>query len=168
MPLMNNPRQVQYIVGVFVLLALLAYSTRCRAEDVYFSVGSPVLRGQAPAVDLSWRFASPLTDAFFQTSLTLVGSSTYKDESQSNQAALQALYVDGLGPVDIGVGVALLQNADRYNGSTANFALQVGWNFRVFGVDSYIQWRHWSNAGTQSPNLGRDIVFFGARFGGRK
>jgi len=160
---MDNPKKVQITVALVVLAALFAYGTKCHGEEVVFSGGTTVAHGPAEAIDLSWRFPSEVTDAYWQASLTLVGDSEYGGR-QPNQAAAQVLYVDGFGPMDIGIGAALLQNVDRYNGSHANFALQIGYNFRLFGVDLYAQYRHWSNAGTVKPNLGRDIVFVGHRF----
>ena len=159
MSLMRNPKKVMLGVAAFVACLLLTFATTCHGEEVLFSVGSPVSRGMTPAVDLSWRFDSK-TDAYWQTSLTLVGESTYSGEYQSNNAGLQVLYVDGFGPVDLGIGVAFLQNTDRYNGSHANFTLQFGYNWRQL----YVQYRHWSNAGTIKPNLGRDLLFVGWRF----
>jgi hypothetical protein len=163
MSLMRNPKKTVITVAIVVLLALLAYGTSCHGEEVVFSGGTAVARGQTEAIDLSWRLPSKVTDAYLQTSLTLVGDSEYQGY-QANQAAVQVLYVDGFGPVDIGIGVALLQNVDRYNGSHGNFALQLGYNFRLFDVDLYVQYRHWSNAGTVKPNLGRDLLFIGHRF----
>lgn len=159
---MKRPNFTQTIVGIFVLGLLAAFASReCHGEEVTFAVGSPMVRGAAvPAVDLSWRFASSETDAYWQAALTLVGESQYDGATQKANGALQFMYVDGFGPVDLGVGVALLQNTDRYNGSHANFSLKLAYTYRRY----FVEYRHWSNAGTGKPNLGRDILFFGRKF----
>jgi hypothetical protein len=68
----------------------------------------------------------------------------------------------GFGPLEIGLGVAFLQNTDVYNGSHGNFALQIAYRFKRWPVTLTV--RHWSNAGTVQPNLGRDFALVSWRF----
>lgn len=159
----DNPRKAQLAILVFVLLLLGTFATQCRAEPVLqFEGGSTIVRGYTPAVGLTliWPEAGPL-DADFQCGIQLVGTSTFRDEHQSNQAAVQCLIVDGYKKLDLGIGVVALQNTDDYNGSHANFSLMAGYRLTdKFGV----LYRHWSNAGSVDPNLGRDMVLLTYRF----
>jgi hypothetical protein len=137
------------LIGVPLEYAMSAEPTRV------FSVGTAVKRGYAPAVDFSLRLGET-EHHYWQTSLSLVGES----QGNGNNAAVQGLYVAKFGRLDVGLGAALLQNVDGYNGSHANFAIQVG--YRMDGWQA--QWRHWSNAGTKLPNLGRDLLWVGRTF----
>jgi hypothetical protein len=61
------------------------------------------------------------------------------------------------------LGGVYLQNTDQINGSNANFSLYGAWRFGQ--NDHYkVYWRHFSNAGTKLPNLGRDFVGFSLNF----
>ncbi len=62
--------------------------------------------------------------------------------------------VDGLGPVEVGLGVAYLQNMDTYNGSHVNFKLLLGYRWERLSV----RWSHFSNGGTKDVNKGRDMI----------
>lgn len=161
--LTRNPNKAQIAILVFVLLFLGSLATQCRAEPVaQFELGSTVARGVAPVVGLSviWPDAGP-KDADFECGVQLIGTSTFKNEDQSNQAAFQCLLVDGYKKLDLGLGVVYLQNTDGYNGSNTNFSLKFGYRFtdRIS-----LSWRHWSNAGTSKPNYGRDMLVLGYRF----
>lgn len=159
----SNPRASQIGILVFVLVLLGAFATQCRAESVMqFEGGSTVVRGYTPVIGLTiiWPEAGPL-DADFQCGIQLVGTSTFRDKDQSNQAAVQCLVVDGYKKLDLGIGVVALQNTDDYNGSHANFSLMAGYRFTdKFGI----RYRHWSNAGSVDPNLGRDMVLLTYKF----
>lgn len=155
MALFRNPKKVIYIIAVFVALFVAAAATRCHGSELNFGAGVTVARGVAPLIDVSLtaRHGAP-GDAHWQGFLTLVGDSTYAGREQPNQAALGGMLVDGFGPVEIGLGVAFLQNLDAYNGSHANFSLQLAYRWRNLAF----AYRHWSNAGTVRPNLGRDFA----------
>jgi hypothetical protein len=68
---------------------------------------------------------------------------------------VQCKVLDGFGKLDVGIGIVALQNRDAYNGSTANFSLELSYKLseRLSVVAG-----HWSNAGTRKPNLGRDML----------
>lgn len=161
--LLRNPRASQIISFLFVVLLVAAWATKCHGADLQFGIGSTISRGETPVLDVAvtTRRGAPL-DANWQFGLTLIGSSTYGEVEQPNQAALSALLVDGFGPLEIGLGVAFLQNTDVYNGSHGNFALQIAYRFKRWPVTLTV--RHWSNAGTVQPNLGRDFALVSWRF----
>jgi len=61
---------------------------------------------------------------------------------------------------ELGIGAAYFQNTNRALGKNLTWSLSLGygkehWSVRV---------RHWSNAGSGSPNLGQDVVTIGYAF----
>lgn len=156
-----NPTKVKFAILAFVVIALSAFATKCRAaDDVTLSVetGTTYIRGETPVFGLTvnWLNAGP-KDADFQCGLMLVGSTA----GNRNQAGFQCLMVDGFGKFDIGLGLVALQNIDEYNGSHANFSLMLGYRFTDrFGLKV----RHWSNAGTTDSNKGRDMLLVSYQF----
>lgn len=163
--LFRNPRASQVLSAIFLLLAIAGLATTCRAGETQtqFGMGSTYARSPTPVLDLAvtTTLGAP-GDARWQYGLTLVGSSTYMDREQGNQAALSAMLVDGFGRFDVGLGVAFVQNLDIYNGSHANFSLMLAYRFQRLPITIAI--RHWSNAGTKYPNLGRDFAILSWRF----
>ena len=174
--LFQNPKPVQYAIAVFVLILLVAFATTCRASepssasadrsDVTFGAGQVYLSGQAPAIRMGvqWKpepwdgtlFGRRNDDYVIETALTLVGSVDYKGRRAENNIGASVLYIDGFGPVDVGIGLVYLQNTDFRNGTNLNFELALGYRpTKNLGI----QVRHWSNAGTRDPNRGTDMVF---------
>jgi len=163
MALFRNPRPVVYGISVFVLAAIAAFGSRCRAEPIFqVEAGAAIIRGQAEVLGLTvlWPEAGP-KDADFSLGLELIGSSRYGAREQPNQVGLQVQMVDGFGRFDIGLGIVFLQNTDAYNGSRANFSLLAGYRF-TDRLSLIV--RHWSNAGTTDHNLGRDRLLLTWRF----
>lgn len=163
--LFRNPRASQTLSALFLLIAIAALATTCHGAETQaqFGMGSTYARSPTPVLDLAVTtdLGAPV-DARWQYGLTLVGSSTYMNHEQGNQAALSVMLVDGFGRVDVGLGVALVQNLDIYNGSHANFSLMLAYRFQRLPITVAI--RHWSNAGTKYPNLGRDFALVSWRF----
>lgn len=168
--LFNNPKKVVWLIVTFVSLFVAALATKCHASEpsfVTFRGGSTYLRGVAPVVQLNlstpvvYGGDNPYTaDARFEYSITLIGSSEYHTGAQANQISVSWQYVDGFGPVDLGLGLTALQHEDAYNSGKINFMLMVGCHHRQFSV----RLEHISNAGTQPPNLGRDFLLLGWSF----
>lgn len=167
MALFNN--KTKWVIYIFVALFIAALVVRnshsatdagasLKSPGVTVSVGSTVLRGVAPAIDLTWHWkASQSQDAYWETSLTMYGTSTFRGKDQPNNFFPSVRYVDGFGKMDIGLGLCYLQNTDIYNGSNMNFSLLLGYHFNKWRV----KYQHTSNAGSIAPNLGRDFVFIG-------
>jgi hypothetical protein len=61
---------------------------------------------------------------------------------------------------EIGVGPAYFQNTNRALGTNLNWALSIGYRWDDFSI----RVRHYSNAGSGSPNLGQDLLTFGYIF----
>ncbi len=62
---------------------------------------------------------------------------------------------------EMGIGPAWFQNTSRVFGKQLNFGLMVGCNI---SEKVFVRIRHWSNAGSASPNLGQDLLTIGWRF----
>jgi Lipid A 3-O-deacylase (PagL) len=167
-----EPKVLIAVLGLVALLVLGFIIPNCsRAAEtelptfapyVQLSGGTTIVRGPAPVLDLTFTEpATQLRGAYWQESLTVIGSSTYKNVDAPNNFALRGLFVDGFGRFDVGLGLSWMQNPYPYNGSNVNFALQLGWRFNDCITTTY---GHMSNAGTKLPNLGRDLIFIGCRF----
>ncbi len=62
---------------------------------------------------------------------------------------------------EMGIGPAWFQNTSRVFGKQLNFGLMVGCNI---SEKVFVRIRHWSNAGSASPNMGQDLLTIGWRF----
>jgi hypothetical protein len=165
-PFNQGKPKVQLGVLTIVLLLILGLATQCaRAEESYAQIGGggAVIRGPSAVIDLAYVYpnAAP-KDAVLEVGATFIGASTLNGNVQRNNFALRATVVEGLGPVEIGLGVAYLQNTDTYNGSNLNFNLLIGYDFKI--VPLTIRLQHFSNGGTRSPNKGRDMLLLIWRF----
>lgn len=157
------------VLGVVALLGLGLAIPQCHAAEpfdppyVQISGGETFIRGAAPVLDLTFTEpATVLRNAFWQESLTVIGTSNYGNQEVSNNFALRGLFVDGFGQFDIGLGVAWIDKYLPYNGQHVNFALQLDYRLKTYPIT--LTYAHMSDAGTQLPNLGRDIWMIGWRF----
>lgn len=150
---------VVYVAG---LIWNKAHSAPLDAPYVQFGVGTTFVRGPAPVLDLTFTEpASQLKGAYWQESLTIIGTSTFNGQSVPNNFAARGLFVDGFGRFDVGLGLSWMQNPAPYNGSPVNFNLQLAYRL---GFGATLTYTHLSNAGSRLPNLGRDILILGWRF----
>lgn len=172
MSLINNPKKAVIGVAIFVTLVVLSLVLpKCHAESlgpldapyVQFSGGITQIRGPAPVLDLAFTTPSKqLRNAYWQGSMTLIGSSSNRGIDAPNNVALRGLFVDGLGRFDFGIGPSWMLNPYPYNGSNFNFTLQAGYRFVILPMT--VTWVHMSNAGMTDHNLGRDMILLGWRF----
>lgn len=157
---------------VLLLVALLVIGLaipQCHAEGVLdapyvqLSAGKTYIRGPAEVLDLTFTQPAPqLRHAYWQESLTVIGSSTYRNQPVPNNFIVRGLFVDGFGRFDVGLGLAWVDNYLPYNGQHVNFALQLAYRFKRLPIT--LTMAHVSDAGTQLPNLGRDMLTLGWRF----
>jgi len=63
----------------------------------------------------------------------------------------------------LGVGLVANSDTNAYVSSTLTFSLSAGLRL---GDRWSLEWRHFSNAGLEQPNLGQDILLVRAQFGG--
>lgn len=161
LPFNQGNRKTQIGVVAVLALLLLAFCTTARAEPyASFGVGSTVVRGEAPMVDLTITYpeAGP-KDADYAIGVSFIGGSEFNG-NQPNQFAWRAEVLDGFGKFDVGLGVAYLQNTDAFNGSHTNFTLSLHYRWEKWKVSI----RHYSNGGTIKPNKGRDMLYFSRVF----
>ena len=159
--LFDNPKPALYAIVVFVGLMLLLFSVKSRGEELYFDAGSAVARGETPAIGLNiaWKEAGPVnTD--YELGFKLIGSSTYRDEDQSNQFVVHGMLVDGWKNFEMGMGFAYFNVESDY---TCQFTYSLLARYR-FTQRIHLQAHHFSSAGSCDPNVGRDVVTFGWRF----
>ena len=163
-----SPRVTLVVLAVVALLALGLCIPRCHAATldapyVQLSGGEAVVRGQTPVLDLTFTEPAPqLRKAYWQESLTIIGTSTFNGQPVANNFAVRGLFVDGFGRFDMGLGLSWMQNYLPYNGGPINFNLQLSYRFVVLPVT--VTYSHMSDAGSRLPNLGRDLVLIGWRF----
>jgi hypothetical protein len=164
-PTNSGNRKVQMGVALLVLLLVAALATQCAAAEpvAQFSAGRAIVRGETQAIDLSITYpqAGP-GDSSYSFGVTFIGESVFRTHPQRQQFAWRAELVDGFGRFDVGLGIAYLQNDDVYNSCHANFTLSLAYRFRRLPIAAGV--RHFSNGGTCSVNIGRDVAFIGWRF----
>lgn len=171
--LFNNPPKVVIALVVFVLLLLagMIWAGHARAAEtqptfapyVQFDVGSTVVRGTAPVLDLTFTTpSSQLRGAYWEGAMTVIGSSTWNGVNAPNNVAARGLFLDGFGHFDLGLGLSWMMNPTPYNGSNVNFNLQADYRFTFLPIT--LTYTHMSDAGMKMPNYGRDIVMIGYRF----
>lgn len=167
--LFNLKPLVAIAVCIFITLFCLTFVTKCHAADVItkdymqLSVGSTVVRGPAPALDLAFNIPSNFEpNDFWKMALTMVGSSTFKEQAAPNNFIVRGMYVAGFNRVDLGLGLSWMQNPLPYNGGNINIALETAYRFKTYPIT--ISWSHTSDAGSKLPNYGRDMILVGWRF----
>lgn len=164
-----DPKTIIAVLFVVALLALGLIIPQCHAAEspldapyVQLSGGAAVVRGVTPVIDLTFTEPAPqLRHAYWQESLTVIGQSVYHGQPVPNNFAVRGLFVDGFGRFDVGLGISWMQNPAPYNGSPINFNLQLAYRL---GFGATLTYTHMSNAGSRTPNLGRDLVLIGWRF----
>ena len=62
---------------------------------------------------------------------------------------------------ELGIGAAYFQNTNRALGKNLTWSLSLGYRFTDHWT---VRIRHWSNAGSGSPNLGQDLLTIGYNF----
>lgn len=163
----NPGKKAAWIVTALIVVLAVGFCTTARSAEgttpyVQFGLGSTVVRGTTPSVDLSIVYPERVGDASYEFGATFIGESSFRDVLQRNNFALHAGIVDGFGRFDVGLGVAYLQNTDEYNGSNLNFQLLLGYRFKALPLTVRLQ--HFSNGSTKMPNRGRDMLLFYYRF----
>jgi hypothetical protein len=159
--LFRNPPRVVFVVSLFLALFVASFAVQCRAADFQFEGGSTVVRGHAPALAVVVTQPDVVAGrADIEYMINLIGSSTFRGEDQPNQIVAGVQLVNGYGPVDLGLGLVVMQNEDAYNSGDVNFSLSLRYTYRSFSVVL----RHYSNAGSSFPNYGRDVLMASWRF----
>jgi hypothetical protein len=160
-------------VLVFVGFIILALAIpNCHATNnvaslnqpyVQLSGGAQIIHGPTEVFDLS--FIEPsnvLPHSFWQFGMMTIGGSHFKGKLAGNTLVWRALFCDGLGQFDFGIGASYMTNYLPYNGGHVNANLQVDYRFVNWPIT--ITFTHFSDAGSVLPNYGRNIVMVGYRF----
>src|SRR5262249_21311759 len=100
--------------------------------------------------------------SFIQIGMMNIGESSWYNVNYNNNLVWRAIFCDGLGQFDFGIGASYMTNYLPYNGGHVNANLQIDYRFKRWPVT--ITYTHFSDAGSALPNYGRDIVLIGWRF----
>lgn len=160
MRLLKNTKTTTKLVIFFLILCVGAWATTCSAEGrtfTSFGGGTTVNRGKTEILEFAhtWPVAN-MKDPQWRIAMTLIGSSNdprYQLDSPNNFCA-SGQYIDGFKRAKLGLGLVACQNTDVYISSHAGFYISADFEFKSF----YIRYGHISNAGTRTPNSGRDFV----------
>lgn len=160
-------------VGAFLTLLVLSFCTSARADgnkEVWLEGGSTYLRAPAVVAKIAveWKHIG-IGDIGAECSTTFIGPSfnQYGSDYVRQTFAFGCMLLDGIGPVDFGIGHVYRVNTDSLNGSQFNYALMIRvrppqrWEWAKnlrFTLD-----QHWSNGGSVEPNTGRDMALLGVR-----
>jgi hypothetical protein len=154
---------------VLHLGALPLLATHCLASPaagrayLQLSAGSTIVRGETPALDLS--YVAPidgLARTSWQFGMLWIGDSRFNHQPTGHNLLWRALIVHYFGNFDVGGGLSYMLNPPPYNGSRVNASLQL--EYRCCSVPLTVTYAHQSNAGIRNPNYGRDVLFIGWRF----
>ena len=157
----NNNKTAVIAIAIFVVSFLWIRS--CEAAETIVEVGPTILSADysdGVAIMLSERLQNK-----YMLGFGLVGDQTCKcsegDVELGNNIMLQAQRLVTYKRITLGLGVAYWQNLNRAIGEHLTFALSIEidlpskWDLRI---------RHYSNAGSGTPNLGQDLITLGWRF----
>lgn len=158
--LFDNPKQVVYLIALFVALLLYFFSLESRGSELSVEGGSAYVRGETPYMGLNvrWPRQGP-ANTDWEAGFILSGQSSYHRDNP-NAVTLYGMIVDGYGPFEIGLGFAYT-NVDWEYTCRETFALKMGWRF---SDRLYAGVKHFSSAGSCKPNAGRDFIGVSWRF----
>lgn len=150
-------------IGIFLVLLVGAVigATKCSGAELELGYGRAVIRGETDAAFATVVFPKQIKNIDLYVGAGLIGSYNYNDTPYSNQIVARAGFTANVRGFGVSLGLSTFQNEDRLNSGRLNFNL--GLQYRYKNVVVHI-WDHFSNAGSHSPNTGRDIVYVSYRF----
>lgn len=149
-----------YLVVAFIVLLLVGFAAdKARAGELSVEVGAGFLSaeysdGGAFILREKWadRYSVSLGYISEQWVVPRKEPRTYVKE---NAFIGVMRHVKPWGCLELGIGGAWFANTSRALGTNANFSLELACEVSPrFDVS----WRHFSNAGTGTPNMGQDIL----------
>ena len=158
--LFRNPKAAVYLIVVFIVLLISRWLVPARASELRIEGGSAVLRGETPALGLhiTWPQTGPVgTD--YEAGFVLIGESSHY-QYNPNVIALHAALVDCWRNLEAGLGFYGMNVEHEY---TCRFGFHLLARYR-FTDRIATTWRHYSSAGSCTPNAGRDLVMVSWRF----
>ncbi len=163
----NKWRKFEAVVKPVAIIALFLLSfaamSRCEAEMKY-EAGIGFLSGEH-----SDSFALAITEKFdnnWNVQLGYVSEQKVTDRSGNTSTPRENLWASVYRSVEwkqaeLGLGVAYFNGTNRALGSKFTAHLAATWNWSDSGSFTL---RHFSNAGSQTPNMGQDMLLLGWRF----
>lgn len=152
--LVGNGNAATVGIFAFIVLLLLMFG-KCSAAEVDFSAGSSFgSQGTGPVLGLS-------VDNTIQPGLKVTlgtdlwGSTTFKGQLVPNNWDWHAELEGCKGALCAGIGPAYVQRIDAVNGAHTNYYLGLRWNI---APRLALTLGHVSDAGTSSPNVGRQML----------
>ncbi len=165
------------IVGFFLLLFLYVAANEAKAE-IQLELGPTNLSGEWAGAGLmlserlgKWDFGlgyiseqtvSLRTFSFNDPSCTKITDGLNRCDFVIREAIfISAQRIVRYKRCELGIGPSWWSSTSRVHGSKFNFGLMIGCDIsnKVF-----LRVRHWSNAGSATPNLGQDVLTIGWRF----
>ena len=170
--LFNNPRSVVYLIVLFVLIFLGAFVwQQAHGAVLEFEGGNTIVRGSTQAIGAKVVWPGTVTRiGDLGCGFLLIGTSHSADgREQPNQIVGHCQVIGNYptsrwGTFSSGVGLAAIQNQDYYNSGRLNFYLMLQYKFAGALRHAGLAYQHISNAGTHSPNDGRDVLLATWRF----
>jgi hypothetical protein len=169
---MNLWRKVEQIVKpwmlvvLFIIMFVLGLSNESKAESVAtVEIGPTLLSGQFSkgvglmvnqTWDNKWRLGMGVT-----TEQSVVPRKEALTEVRQNLWIHGQRVVSITEKLDLGLGMAYFNAKTRWNGSNVVASLSIEYNFTDRWSASF---RHYSNAGSASPNMGQDLLVIGYTF----
>lgn len=155
--LVGNNKAMRWLIYAFVaIVLLLAFRCSVAQPQVWVNPGASFGGGYPTGATLSLTLRLPLaSEMYLDFGPTLWGSRGDVHNNWDYHARLTLSKIMPVGELGAGIGIAYLQNTDALDGSHANFALLLFFRpFHRLSLDVI----HVSNAGTDSPNTGRQAV----------
>ena len=152
------------LVVVFVLLLLFGFYKEANAE-VSVELGATFLSGEFS--DGGGLLLSETFDDKWRIGMGFTSEQVVTDRSNDTYHVRNNLFVHGqrLVPItrnlDFGIGVGYFNATTRWNGS--HFVASLSMEYSLNDKWS-LNYRHWSNAGSASPNMGQDLFSVGYKF----
>jgi len=147
------------IVVLFILVLLFGFYKESKAESVVSVELGPTLlsgefsEGAALIVNQTW-------DERWRLGMGYISEQKVTPRREAETSVRANLFVHGqrivsiTDRIDLGLGVGYFNAKTRWNGSNFTASLSIEYSFSDrWGVN----FRHWSNAGSATPNMGQDV-----------
>ena len=152
------------IVAIFVLIFLFGFWKESRAE-VNVEVGATFLSGEFS--DGAMLLMNETWEDKWRIGMGVSSPQEVTDRHENFHKVNENLFVHGQRLVSItekwslGLGVGYFNAKTRWNGSNFVASMSVEYDFN----DNWgLKYRHWSNAGSATPNMGQDVFLISYTF----
>ena len=152
------------LVLLFILGLLFLFAKESKADEVTAELGATILSGQfsggaALLIEQTWNDRWRIGMGL--TSDQKVTPRTEPETNVRSNLMVHGQRLVGTERFKLGIGVAYWNAKTRWNGSNFTASMSIEYDF----TDKWgVRYRHFSNAGSASPNMGQDMITFGYRF----